>query len=629
VSACRLIGECERGERDSDFADEFLSYWGQASNDEGVPVYSLLPPAGPSRLVRVWRGKRFVLVADDDAAIAAWLKNRYGSADIKIQAGTLLWLDRAPLPAYFPRSGIAVRRLAAEAGLTDDLLCQLVMQDASGATLLVGVDTPAGLALASTWVPHPTERGRSTLGDGFRNKLVPAQIALSRYFGGAPIKRASVDRADAAWIHGRGANPKFDRFRRAKVAIIGCGSVGAAVAVLLAQSGIGHFVLIDPERLAWAKIGGHRLGAPYVGSHKCVGLAQKIRTDFPPTIARDVESFIMDEPDALADCDVVVSSTGSWAIEAFLDVWHVDSKFQGPVIYAWTEAHAAAGHAVTIAKKGHRFRAGFDACGNPHLQVTEWSGPTTLREPACGAVFQPYGAVELSFTIAMIAEVVLRALDARSGRPRITFGSVGQDTLGPRAATGARAGDPSQDSAKREVWSSNYRVPMRPPSPWSLPRRPNDRLSDRLFGTGAGVHDPVVEIFSKHRQLRFWQREAGGQLFGCVHGARKVVEATGPREPIGEPARRMFPTDEPSNARSMTDSVADCISLAIGTPIPKGSRAPPIPTSPASTISCADRSMPCWPSCFVVGPLPAPDGLHVSVFRGDGVPHVLKLDAGS
>ncbi|QDP26217.2 ThiF family adenylyltransferase [Bradyrhizobium cosmicum] len=416
ASACRLIGECERGERDGDFVDEFLSYWGQASNDESVPIYSLLPPNGPSRLVRVWRGKRFVLVADDDEAIAAWLKNRFGSVDIKTQSGALIWLDRPPLPAAFPNSGAAVRRLAAEGGFTDEQLCELVTQDASGATLLLGIDTPAGPALASTWVPHPTRHGRSTLGDGFRNKMVPAQIALGRYFGGSPIKRASVDRADASWIHGRGVNPRFDRFRRAKVAIIGCGSVGAAIAVLLAQSGIGRFVLFDPERLAWANVGRHPLGAPYVRTHKCIGLARKIRSDFPhvasvDAIARDIETVIMDEPDALADCDLVVSATGSWATEAFLDVWHVGSKLEGPVVYGWTEAHAAAGHAVAIAKNGRRFREGFDACGKPHLQVTEWSGPTTLREPACGAVFQPYGAVELSFTVGMIAEVVLRALD--------------------------------------------------------------------------------------------------------------------------------------------------------------------------------------------------------------------------
>lgn len=305
---------------------------------------------------------------------------------------------------------------------------------------------PAGPALASTWIPHPTEHGRSTLSDGFRNSLVPADIALGRYFGGTSIKRASVDRADAAWIHGRGANPKFDRFRGAKIAVVGCGSVGAAVAMLLAQSGIGHFVLIDAERLAWANIGRHPLGAPYVGSHKCVGLARKIRSDFPhvasvDAIARDVESVIMDDPGALADCDVVVSATGSWATEAFLDVWHLGSKFQGPVVYGWTEAHAAAGHAVAIAKNGRRFREGFDAYGKPHLQVTEWSGPTTLREPACGAVFQPYGAVELSFTVGMIADVVLRAVD------RVVAASSHGAWIGRSGPLRAAGGD----------WSSRWR----------------------------------------------------------------------------------------------------------------------------------------------------------------------------
>lgn len=416
ASACRLIAECEGGQRDGDFIDEFLSYWGQASNDDGVPLFSLVQPGGPSRLVRVWRGKRFVVVAENDDAIATWLKNRYGSATgIKTQAGGLMWRDRPLVPAEFPKSGAAVRRLAAEAGLTDELLCELVTQDSSGATVLIGAATPSGPALASTWIPHPLQRGRSTLDDGFRNKLVPAEIAVARYFGGGPVKRASVERADAAWVHGRGSNPAFDRFRGAKVAIIGCGSIGAAVAMLLAQSGIGRFVLIDPERLAWANIGRHPLGASYVGIHKCVGLAQKIRTDFPhvlsvESIARDIVSVVIDEPDALADCDLVVSATGSWATEAFLDVWHFDAKFQGSVIYGWTEAHACAGHAVTIAKNGRRLREGFNTLGTPHLHVTEWPGPTTLREPACGAVFQPYGATELSFTVGMIAEAVLRGL---------------------------------------------------------------------------------------------------------------------------------------------------------------------------------------------------------------------------
>lgn len=41
----------------------------------------------------------------------------------------------------------------------------------------------------------------------------------------------------------------------------------------------------------------------------------------------------------------------------------------------------------------------------------------------------------------------------------------------------------------------------------------------------------VVDHFRRHRQLRWNQKEAGGQLFACFDGPRiLVVEATGPRD---------------------------------------------------------------------------------------------------
>lgn len=44
------------------------------------------------------------------------------------------------------------------------------------------------------------------------------------------------------------------------------------------------------------------------------------------------------------------------------------------------------------------------------------------------------------------------------------------------------------------------------------------------------LSDPVVEHLRRYRQLRWYQREAGGQLFARFDGGRIVVEeATGPR----------------------------------------------------------------------------------------------------
>lgn len=43
-------------------------------------------------------------------------------------------------------------------------------------------------------------------------------------------------------------------------------------------------------------------------------------------------------------------------------------------------------------------------------------------------------------------------------------------------------------------------------------------------------HPEVIATFQRHQQLRWWQREAGGQLFARFQGAAiHVVEATGPR----------------------------------------------------------------------------------------------------
>src|SRR4051812_39736412 len=65
------------------------------------------------------------------------------------------------------------------------------------------------------------------------------------------------------------------------VTVLGCGSVGAPVAVALAQAGVGRINLVDHDALAWANVGRHPLGAPSLGRNKAEALAAKLRSDFP------------------------------------------------------------------------------------------------------------------------------------------------------------------------------------------------------------------------------------------------------------------------------------------------------------------------------------------------------------
>lgn len=59
-------------------------------------------------------------------------------------------------------------------------------------------------------------------------------------------------------------------------------------------------------------------------------------------------------------------------------------------------------------------------------------------------------------------------------------------------------------------------------------------LSLKIDGSDQEIifSDEVLSHFSRHRQLRFWQSEAGGQLFARFTGKTiNIVKATGPRKP--------------------------------------------------------------------------------------------------
>jgi sulfur-carrier protein adenylyltransferase/sulfurtransferase len=226
------------------------------------------------------------------------------------------------------------------------------------------------------------------------------------------VSRSTVERADAPWVHGRGQESRFEQLHKAKVAVLGCGSVGAPVALQLAAAGVGQLLLIDPDKLRWANVGRHPLGATDVDRHKSSALAERILSSYPHALG--VESLTCrwqdvgpDGPRHLEEADLVISTMGDWAAEGALNEWHRSHR-KGIVVYGWTEAQACAGHAVAIRSDWGCLQCGFNPDGLPLLRVTEWpQGETVRQEPACGAVYQPYGPVELGHVVSVIAELAI------------------------------------------------------------------------------------------------------------------------------------------------------------------------------------------------------------------------------
>lgn len=412
-----LIERCIAGGFEHEFRAEFRSYWMHSAKASERPALSLLTPCSPSRLIKVWDGRKQSVIADTDTGLNAWLKNRHPNLtrpERRLKDGVLLWIDQALVPAEFPKTAREIHELAVRSG-SAHLLDEIAKKAPDRIFVAIGAATEHGPAIVGTEVKRPRiVRSSDPLTRGFRSSRVPEPIFTSRYFGVQAAGRNSVDRVDPGWIHGRDHDARVTTLRNATVAILGCGSVGAPVALALARAGVGKLILIDKGTLEGANLGRHPLGSEYVGRPKAIGLAHQIRKDLPhlkiDSHFASVQSVLMQPNSPLQFVDLIVSALGDWSSESMLDEWHAENSGTLPIVYGWTEPYAAAGHAVIVVPPHSRFRDGVGPDGKPNVEATQWAAETRKFEPACGAAFEPYGPVELGYITSLVSEAALDCL---------------------------------------------------------------------------------------------------------------------------------------------------------------------------------------------------------------------------
>lgn len=417
-----LVNDCLEGRGFSQFEDEFVSYWNRWAKAE-QSVRSLCQPDGPSRQVRAWYGKAITVVAEDDTSLRAWLDGFFGekvsSDNFTPREIPFIWLEKVPRPAEYPRNVGALLRLVQSDGQSKALLEKLLLdQGVSNKTILFGCHPRQGVGLGAVRILKPqTHRGGSdplTKG-GFRG-APPKPILLARY-STASVVGANVIRCDPAWVHGRDHNPAVGMLSTKSVVVFGVGSVGSSVVTLLAKSGVGKISLVDPQPLESENTSRHELGANSVEKGKAAQLAASLRQRFPHLVVeadgKSWQEFAFTKPERLTSVDLVISTMGNWSHESELNATVLKHPSFTPVLYGWTEPHATAGHAMVFMDRAACLRCLTDDLGDLRTPVTSWNGDTTKQIPACGGSFQPYGAVELEHTIAVIAELALDVLTER------------------------------------------------------------------------------------------------------------------------------------------------------------------------------------------------------------------------
>jgi molybdopterin/thiamine biosynthesis adenylyltransferase len=414
MMACDLVESLLQGGRQDELRSEFLSYWGNTTTLRNATVLSLVRPGPPARVVRVWQGGNRIVVADSDDILRSWLRNlnrKLTKKDLRFEDGIFAWLEAAPLPSEYPKTAGDVRALA-ESGGAADLLDQISQTIPDRLFLLLATQTTNGPAEVAIVVERPPiVRNSDPLTRGFRPSSVPEPVFKMRYFGATPVTKAAVERVDPEWVHGRGQDARFARLRLRTVLLLGCGSIGAPVAIALGHAGIGRLILVDNQPMKAANVGRHPLGVPAINEPKATALAARLRSDLPHLVVDSrvckAEDLLHRQDGVLDGVDLIVSAMGNWSAEAMLDEWHHSCGRKLPVVYGWTEAHAAAGHAVAILTAGARLRDGVDATGAPNLTATQWVNDPRRQEPACGAAFEPYGPVELGYVTSLVAETAL------------------------------------------------------------------------------------------------------------------------------------------------------------------------------------------------------------------------------
>jgi len=414
--AAATVREGLGGGNKSDFTAEIESYWSQKVTSLTPTIWSLVPPVVETQEIAWVLGPSSIILAHTSEECARWLKMyRVPKAYSRPIRTTLCVKLSAPLHPldFFETNGEAVDFIGAEDVKARDRLWQLLEEQVEPLPVLLQLDTPNGVAqLAIRLIPAGKKQRRT---QGYRKGKAPARLVARAHYSN-PCARHSVERGYAEWIHSRGGThrePEASSLLTKNVLIIGCGAIGADVAQILANAGVGTLRLLDQDPLTFDNIGRHLLGAADVGKLKCVALADHLQRQFPHLDCKAIlgKWEVVAERDAklLRTFDLIISATGEWSSDSNLNIF-AKSAAKPPVLFGWTEPHGVAGHALLVATRGGCLACGRDNVGEVTFRVTDWPEDTLRRVPACGGFYQPYGAAETGPIKSMIASLAIASL---------------------------------------------------------------------------------------------------------------------------------------------------------------------------------------------------------------------------
>lgn len=458
IRAQELLHSAVSGAIDDDFKDEIISYWNYHCITFHKPAFSLCDLQRDNGLIIrevfcyphvagliyadtkdeliQWLDNRNILPSSQGDEVQRKKRNRYRShrnkigphsrrekALNRIRPCPLFYIDGVLMPSDYPNTVADILAMTRDEAQKDAVLQKivtsllndtlrnptaLVAMRASTGNCVIGLRFERNIAS-----PKPGDIFAKLLTNGFRESI-PLKVLESRCKH-MKVYGQPIIRMDSSWVYGRDHNPAAKTLAQHRVSIVGCGSIGAAVARLLLQSGITKLSLWDPECLASENCSRHTLGLNWVDKPKALALKTSLSAEFPSSmILANCCSWDESKPLCISDmraADIVVSCTANWVTDQQL--LRAQKLEDGPpIVFSMVEAHAMAGHVIINGQGSDVFNqlhyCDGENVGSLRIPATDWRGAiTTHRVPACGGVFQPYGVIPLTHVQAITARAVI------------------------------------------------------------------------------------------------------------------------------------------------------------------------------------------------------------------------------
>ncbi|MFA0431703.1 ThiF family adenylyltransferase [Vibrio cyclitrophicus] len=219
------------------------------------------------------------------------------------------------------------------------------------------------------------------------------------------------------------------------VAVVGCGSVGSEVAMLIAKSGVGAIKLIDGDSLDAENIYRHSLGGRYLNFKpsakdgivrkfsKVSALESEIKTNIPH-IHIDTFQYPLSDHNVksiMRGVDIVIVAIGDPSISLLLNRSLKEHQFNN-VIFCWNEPDGYGGHSVTsnldqVCLECILYK-GSDPSTSIHL--VEFGQPISKNLTGCAGVFTPFSYLDSTKTASIAAQQAITFLTSGNMEPKVT-----------------------------------------------------------------------------------------------------------------------------------------------------------------------------------------------------------------